>query len=254
MNFQKSNRVAYGTLTTHIALVLMMANSQLTKVTPSVPVRSFTWLRPVTAQTMQVLGLVGLGVLSVMRPAVAHHAMDGRTPANFFEGFLSGLAHPVIGVDHLAFVIAIGLLAIGRVRGALLPVFFLVTALMGTGLHLMAFNLPVPELVVSLSVLALGAILLLGKQLPFAGLAGLAAIAGVFHGYAYGESIIGAETTPLVAYLLGFSLIQYAISFLAFWLGGKFVGTAVRPASVLRYVGGAICAIGAVFLASAMQG
>lgn len=35
--------------------------------------------------------------------------------------------------------------------------------------------------------------------------------AGYLHGYAYGESIIGAEETPLIAYLLGFSLMQYAL-------------------------------------------
>jgi urease accessory protein len=39
----------------------------------------------------------------------------------------------------------------------------------------------------------------------------LVATAGVFHGYAYGESIIGAETSPLLSYLFGFSIIQYAI-------------------------------------------
>lgn len=40
---------------------------------------------------------------------------------NFFEGFLSGLVHPVIGLDHLAFVIAIGLIAAGQINGAIIP-------------------------------------------------------------------------------------------------------------------------------------
>ena len=35
---------------------------------------------------------------------------------------------------------------------------------------------------------------------------------GVFHGYAYGESIVGAETAQLAAYVLGFGAIQYCIA------------------------------------------
>jgi urease accessory protein len=40
----------------------------------------------------------------------------------------------------------------------------------------------------------------------------LFSIAGVFHGYAYGESIVGAETTPLSAYVIGFGVIQYLVA------------------------------------------
>ena len=39
-------------------------------------------------------------------PAFAHHAMDGQMPTSFAQGLLSGLAHPVIGPDHLAFIIS----------------------------------------------------------------------------------------------------------------------------------------------------
>jgi urease accessory protein len=35
--------------------------------------------------------------------------MDGRTPTSFFEGLLSGLAHPVIGIDHPGFLIVAAL-------------------------------------------------------------------------------------------------------------------------------------------------
>ena len=34
--------------------------------------------------------------------AFAHHVMGGRMPATFTEGILSGLGHPIIGLDHLA--------------------------------------------------------------------------------------------------------------------------------------------------------
>ena len=61
--------------------------------------------------------------LSLIKPASAHHFMGGKVPSNFLTGFLSGLAHPVIGLDHFAFVVAVGLLAalLGR-RGLVIPV------------------------------------------------------------------------------------------------------------------------------------
>jgi urease accessory protein len=39
----------------------------------------------------------------------------------------------------------------------------------------------------------------------------LFAIAGLVHGYALGESIVGAEPSPLMAYLLGLLIMQTAI-------------------------------------------
>jgi urease accessory protein len=39
----------------------------------------------------------------------------------------------------------------------------------------------------------------------------LFAVAGLVHGYALGESIVGAEASPLVAYLLGLLIMQTAI-------------------------------------------
>lgn len=43
--------------------------------------------------------------------ALAHHAMGGQLPQTFGQGLLSGIGHPVIGVDHFAFVVAVGIVA-----------------------------------------------------------------------------------------------------------------------------------------------
>jgi len=152
-------------------------------------------------------------------PAQAHHMMGGRLPANAWEGFLSGLAHPVIGVDHLVFVTAIGCLAATLVRGWLLPLPFVVMAMAGTGLHLQKVILPGSELMIAVSVILLGALVFWRQQLPFWFIAIGAAIAGLFHGYAYGESIVGAEMPPTLAYLAGFTLIQYLVALLALQAG-----------------------------------
>ena len=50
---------------------------------------------------------LALGVMIVAGvPAEAHHVMGGRMPSTFMEGLLSGLGHPVVGLDHLAFIVA----------------------------------------------------------------------------------------------------------------------------------------------------
>ncbi len=40
----------------------------------------------------------------------------GKGVSNGIEGFVSGVAHPLIGVDHLAMIIAIGVLARRKLR------------------------------------------------------------------------------------------------------------------------------------------
>ena len=83
-------------------------------------------------------------------------------------------------------------------------------------------------------------------------LAIIGVIAGIFHGYAYGESIIGAQTIALGAYLLGFCSSQLAISAIAFYLGKSLLKRSVAPRLPLRWAGFAICGVGLVFLSSAL--
>jgi urease accessory protein len=80
---------------------------------------------------------------------------------------------------------------------------------------------------------------------------GLSIVAGIFHGYAYGEAIFGAQTTALVAYLSGFTVIQLVISGAAFFVGKKVLkGDFAQVAPNLRSAGLVICGIGAALLAS----
>lgn len=188
-------------------------------------------------------------LFGLAQPTYAHHAMDGQLPSNALQGFLSGLAHPVIGLDHLAFVVAIGIISGAFVYGAWLPGSFVLAAMAGTGIHLLGLDLPLAEFAISLSVIALGAILLFNRQFQFSLIVLLAAAAGVFHGYAYGESIIGSEMTPLMAYLAGFTLIQCAIAFSMLKLSQMIATTAFK-----RWAGFGITVIGAMFFATAIAG
>lgn len=201
-----------------------------------------------------VLG-VSLLLLLMAQPAAAHHAFGGQTPENFFQGFLAGLAHPIIGIDHLAFVVSIGLIAAGIVGGSWVIMAFLLTAMLGTGIHLISFNLPIPEIAIALSVITIGILLVLKQQLPLAALIGLASVAGLFHGYAYGESIMGAEMTPLISYLIGFTAIQLIIAGSTMKLTQSFKETLENSKfSLIKYSGFAVLAIGVVALSSAITG
>jgi urease accessory protein len=151
-------------------------------------------------------------VLTMTSAAMAHHPLGGMTPTSFTEGFLSGIGHPVIGFDHLAFVIAVGLIAAFHRNRVLMPAAFVAGTVGGSALTLAAVTLPLAELVITGSVIVAGAVAMRGRMTDLRLAGGLAAAAGLFHGWAYGATVVGAEPTPILAYLAGFGLVQMMIA------------------------------------------
>ena len=182
-------------------------------------------------------------------PALAHHAMGGVLPYTFTQGLLSGVAHPIIGLDHLAFIIGVGLMAAFAGARFLLPFAFIAGTLGGAGLHFASLDLPVAEPVIALSVAAAAVLVISGVKITLPLLAVAFAGAGLFHGYAYAESIIGAESSVVGAYLLGFGVTQYAIALAA---GTLFTVWSKRgdglALSYARVAGGAMAGVAAVAL------
>jgi urease accessory protein len=206
---------------------------------------------PLTRQLL-LGGLVSLGSLALAVPALAHHPFGGDTPTNALQAFLSGVGHPVIGLDHLAFVIAAGLLAAIFNRGLFIPVAFVVTSLVGTLMHLGNIHLPAPEMVIAASVLLFGVILALKKTLPSGVIIALAAGAGLFHGYAYGEAIVGAGMPSLLAYLVGFSAIQTAIAVGAYLFAKQIGATGEVKPLTLRCLGLILTGMGIALTATVL--
>jgi urease accessory protein len=193
-----------------------------------------------------IAAAVMVSVALMAEPAFAHHVMGGRTPATFLEGLLSGLAHPVIGLDHFAAVVAIGCLASAQRHGAVLVVGYIVMMMAGVGLHLIGTTVPAAELLVALTVLGLGAIVVWRRDLAIGAALTLFAIVGLVHGYALGESIYGAERAPLVAYLAGLACIQGAIALAAMAIAKA----ALRRADpvIVRLIGAGVVGVGLVVL------
>ncbi len=177
-------------------------------------------------------------------PALGHHLTGGAMPQSFAQGLLSGLGHPIIGLDHLAALIGIGLLA------ALLPdslkLIFLFSADMigGVGLHLAKVTLPAAELYVALATVAIGAVIVARTVNPWLSV-GLVTATGVIHGYALGESIVGAEPSPLAAYFLGLFVIQALVGLAAFGTARALL--ARKRQKAFPICGGIIAAIGVAF-------
>jgi urease accessory protein len=189
---------------------------------------------------------VGLALLAA-DPAFAHHAMGGETPVIFGQGLLSGLAHPIIGLDHLAALIAVGCLAALQARRFWLPLAFVIAMVLGAALHVRELTLPASEILAALSVLVLGALLIPMRRLSVVIVLVLFAAAGLVHGYALAESIVGAEPAPLYAYFAGLVIVQSAIA-----LGAMLLVRAMTSApgelNAVRLIGAGIAGIGIAIL------
>jgi urease accessory protein len=206
---------------------------------------------PKTTPKIMKTFLIALVAALVVLPrlAWAHHFMGGGLPVTFAQGFLSGLGHPVIGLDHAAFIIAAGFCLALVERGMWGVPALIGGSLFGAALHLAGIALPGGEIGVALSVILIGGLVMARRRIELPWLAGGLALAGMLHGYAYAESIFGAEATPLAAYLIGFSLIQMVVAAAALLMHRRLIATREHWAKpISSALGAAAGAIGLVFL------
>jgi urease accessory protein len=201
---------------------------------PRVPYRHRDVAQPKGDRTVPRFKTMAAGAAAVVvalcvPPAFAHHVMGGELPGTAWQGVLSGLGHPIIGIDHFAFIVGVGLMSHLAGRLALLPLLFVVGTALGCLLHVRGYGVPLSELAIALTI-AIGAVAVgLHARIPIGILTVAFLIAGALHGYAYGESVVGAETTPLVSYIIGFALIQYCLA-----LGSGFALRAIVGRGYLR--------------------
>jgi urease accessory protein len=188
--------------------------------------------------------MVALAFSLMAAPAEAHIRQAEAS------GFLSGLAHPVSGLDHIIAMIAVGLW--GAQLGApaiwLLPVTFPMVMAFGGFLGLIGIPLPGVEIGIALSGVLLGAVVLLEYKAPLWFAAVLVGIFGLFHGHAHGAELPAGENGLL--YSLGFVLATGALH-----AAGIAIGTVHRwhwGRLALRLAGAGISLGGAVFLVEAL--
>lgn len=185
----------------------------------------------------------------LVTPAHAHHVMGGRLPTTFSEGLLSGLAHPVLGLDHLAFVVTLGIAAAIVPAGVGLIGAFLAASALGILVHLGAWTLPMAETLVAATVIAAGALVAFGNRAGSTAWLALGAVAGLVHGYALGESIVGADRGVLGAYLLGLAVTAACVSVAIMLFARAYFGAGRSADLRFRTVGTVVSCVGLVMLA-----
>lgn len=198
------------------------------------------------------LTLVATALGALPSAASAHHVADGRLPASILEGLLSGLAHPVLGVDHLAFVVALSIAAALLHGGGRVLAAFAATAAAGAAVHLASLTLPLAEVLVAVSLVIAGLSIFAAKIDHVRMWTLLAGAAGLVHGYALTESIVGATAPVTAAYFIGVS-VSVALLIVGVMAATRRLsstdGSGVLPR---RAAGAAVAALGVVFVTSAL--
>jgi urease accessory protein len=182
-------------------------------------------------------------------PAFAHHPLGGMPMETFAHGLLSGIGHPVLGFDHLFFIVAVGIAALYTGRALAAPAAYIGAMLAGCLLMSQGIGLPAKEIVVGVSLLVLGSVLLSGRALSIAAALALFAGFGLFHGSAFGDSIAAQEAAMgpqvLIGYLIGLGVVQYVLAVAAGWTA-KTLWNATEAAAVnARIAGGVVAGVGA---------
>ncbi len=196
-----------------------------------------------TSWKFRILG--ALAAVMVAGPALAHHPLGGLPMVSFADGMLSGVGHPVLGFDHLFFVLAMGLAALFTGRVLLTAGGYIAAMLVGVLLMSAGVGLPVKEVVIALSLVVLGGVVLSGRALGVTPALVLFAGFGLFHGSAFGDALAAQEAAlgmpVLLGYLLGLGVVQLGIA-LAMAGFARFVWKASDAGLVQARLAGAVVA------------
>ena len=191
-------------------------------------------------------------------PASAHHPLNGFPMESFSHGLLSGVGHPMLGFDHLFFVVLVGVMAFLTQRRLLAPAAYIVAMLVGCGLVSAGYALPLTALMVGSSLLIAGVLVLTGKSPTLRPALFLFALFGLFHGAAFGGSIAAQETgvggSVMIGYLLGLGVIQYLIAILSGALIVSAKGASNRAALTPRLAGAMVAGAGLLLTLEQIEG
>jgi len=162
--------------------------------------------------------------------------------------FVTGLAHPVSGADHILAMVAIGLwgaLAGGR---ALLvwPVSFVAMILVGFAAAIFGVQAPLVQPAIASSIVVLGLFIALAVRAPIWLGALIVGLFAFFHGHAHGTEALTAGV-ELVTYASGFSLTTAALH--AAGLGAGLIVARSAGEPLLRATGGLVAVSGLALMA-----
>jgi len=184
--------------------------------------------------------LAVLMLLVSAAPAFAH-VQQGQA-----QGFLTGLRHPVSGLDHVLAMISVGLWGaqLGAPAVWLLPVTFPMVMAFGGFLGLVGIPLPGVEVGIALSAVLLGLMVAREAKPSLVAAALLVGFFAIFHGHAHGTELPPGQSGLM--YSIGFVIatgclhgVGIAIGVVHKWPAGK---------AALRFAGALVALAGLGFL------
>lgn len=181
-----------------------------------------------------------LSLMLVVTQAAAHPGHGAHS------GFVSGFFHPILGLDHVIAMLAVGLWA-GRLGGAAvwaLPMVFPLVMALGAVLATMGVALPAVEAGIALSAVVLGLIIAVAFRAPVAVAAAIVGGFAVFHGHAHGTEL--PSGVAVSGYGLGFLAGTGLLHLAGIGLAGLMRGAI--GARAMQGTGAGIAMMGASFL------
>lgn len=186
--------------------------------------------------------------LTAASPALAHHPLAGAPMETFAHGVLSGVGHPVLGFDHLAFVALVGVAAAFTGDRFKAPLGYVAAMLVGCLLMMAGVTLPMAEVVIGASLLVMGWVVLSGRAMSTMTVMAAFGAFGLFHGTAFGESIAGQEAgyglQVAFGYLLGLGAVQYLVALAAGFIVSGLMKATEAKAMEARIAGALVAGMG----------
>jgi len=162
------------------------------------------------------------------------------------SGFLTGVAHPFSGLDHILAMVAVGLW--GAQLGApaiwILPLTFPLVMAFGGFLGLVGVGIPGVELGIAASAVLLGAAVMTERRIPLFAAAALVGFFAIFHGHAHGTELPPGQSGLL--YSLGFVVATGCLHAIGIAAGAVHRWPSGKVA--LRVAGSVVSLAGLVFL------
>lgn len=183
-------------------------------------------------------------LIFLVLPMMVFAHTDGAADAT--QGFLTGMMHPVTGIDHVIAMVAVGLWGaqLGMPALWVLPVAFPMIMALGGALGAIGIGLPGVEIGIALSGVFLGAMVLFNIRMPLWAALIPVSIFAIFHGHAHGTEM--PEFSQPILYAAGFVIATgllhicgIAVGWLWNWPAGQWI---------VRGVGAVIAVLGAYFL------
>lgn len=193
-------------------------------------------------------GFAIMAVLLFCFPSIAQ-AHDESQSAT---GFLDGLLHPVLGLDHFLAMLSVGIVSaqLGGKKIFTIPALFVLSMIVGAVAGVQGEQWPFTEGGIAISVIVLGAAIATVRENGSGWLVMVVvALFGSLHGHAHGLELPGSADP--VYYAAGFVTSTSAIHLLGVGIG-HLLTTRETFSNLLRHMGSVMAGMGLMILIGLM--